>query len=287
MPDSVLNVQAVDTAINSDAYMPGLSNPTTAAEVKDIYMSSQFPTRERIAQLQELRREMVSRDSVDVEAGLGGLIAEIDRGRESLRDYAKSKLAVMSRENPELEIPQIRHGNYMPALLNPLSHVPELNQPLLEGGAFNIRDSEPEKFTIIVAYRGVHCPKCAAQLKAIDPMVGDLRAQGYDIVAVSMDDETRAQKAKNAWDISNLPIAYDMGLLTAKSWGLFISDARPDSDEPDLFSEPGIFVVAPDGALYAEYVQNTPFGRPPLDDVLAGLEFVSENGYPTRGTSTA
>ena len=118
MPDSVLNVQAVDTAINSDAYMPGLSNPTTAAEVKDIYMSSQFPTRERIAQLQELRREMVSRDSVDVEAGLGGLIAEIDRGRESLRDYAKSKLAVMSRENPELEIPQIRHGNYITSYNN-------------------------------------------------------------------------------------------------------------------------------------------------------------------------
>lgn len=80
MPDSDLNVTAVDTAINSDGYMPGLANPTTSAEIKDIYMSSEFPASERIAQLKELRKEMVARDSADVEAGLQGLIDEIDRG---------------------------------------------------------------------------------------------------------------------------------------------------------------------------------------------------------------
>jgi len=84
MPDSDLNILAVDTAVNSDGYMPGLSYPTTVAEIKDIYLSSQFPVNERVAQLKELRAEMVARDSVDVEAGLNDLILEIDRGLAKL-----------------------------------------------------------------------------------------------------------------------------------------------------------------------------------------------------------
>lgn len=89
MPDSDLNVLAVDTAVNSDGYMPGLSNPTTISEIQDIYLSSQFPTKARIEQLQELRAEMVARDSVDVEDGLNELILEIDRGLAKLTSDAR------------------------------------------------------------------------------------------------------------------------------------------------------------------------------------------------------
>lgn len=84
MPDSNLNILAVDTQINSDGYMPGLSNPTTQAEIQDIYLSNQFPVHERIAQLTQLRQEMVVRNSADVEEGLLDLIAEIDQGLEKL-----------------------------------------------------------------------------------------------------------------------------------------------------------------------------------------------------------
>lgn len=176
----------------------------------------------------------------------------------------------------------------MPELINPKSRVPELDLPLVGGGQYDLHNAKrPEKFTIVVAYRGLHCPKCKSQLQTIDPMVSDLKSKGYDILAVSMDGEARATKAVNEWDLQNIPVGYDMGLLTAKEWGLFISDKREGSDEPDLFSEPGLFVVKPDGSLYAEYLQNTPFGRPPLDDIIQGLEFVVENDYPVRGTSVA
>ncbi len=84
MPDSDLNILATDSAINADGHMPGLSNPTTSAEIQDIYLSSQFSVEQRIAQLQELRQEMVARDSVDVEDGLNDLILEIDRGLAKL-----------------------------------------------------------------------------------------------------------------------------------------------------------------------------------------------------------
>lgn len=175
----------------------------------------------------------------------------------------------------------------MPELINPQSRVPDMDLPLIQGGRFDIHEMTPETFTLVIAYRGLHCPKCKDQLQRIDPKVEDLKSRGYEIVAVSMDNEERARKTQSDWEIENLPIAYNMGLLMAKSWGLFISDQREGSEEPKLFSEPGLFVVKPDGSLYAQYIQNTPFGRPPLDDVISGLEFVVEHDYPTRGTSVA
>lgn len=84
MPDSDLNILAVDTQIDSDGYMPGLSSPTTLAEIRDILLSNQFPVQERIAQLTELRQEMVARNSADVEDGLSDLISEIDRALAKL-----------------------------------------------------------------------------------------------------------------------------------------------------------------------------------------------------------
>lgn len=175
----------------------------------------------------------------------------------------------------------------MPTLIHPQSRMPDLDLPLVSGGHFDIADARPEKFLLMVFYRGLHCPKCEAQLKAIDAQYDKLTSEGYEIVAISMDSQERAEKTKDEWDIRTLPLAYNLPLLSAKAYGLFISDGRPDSDEPKIFSEPALFVVKPDRSLYAQYVQNTPFGRPPLDDIVEGLEFVLENDYPTRGTSTA
>lgn len=174
----------------------------------------------------------------------------------------------------------------MPQLLNPKSILPTLDIPLVEGGQFVLADANPDYFQIIVVYRGVHCPKCKAQLKEIDAKVADIRADGMDIVAISMDNEERAKKAVKEWELENLPVGYDLSLLTAKELGLFLSDSISDK-EPKIFSEPAIFVVRPDGALYAEFVQNTPFGRPALDEVISGMKFAAENNYPTRGTSVA
>ncbi|GHB02596.1 thioredoxin peroxidase [Algimonas arctica] len=174
----------------------------------------------------------------------------------------------------------------MTTLMTPKSKIPTIELPLVSGGTFNMAEASPENFQIIVVYRGLHCPKCKAQLKAIDPRVADIRADGHDIVAVSMDTEERAQQAKTDWELEDLPIAHSLELLDAKSLGLFISDSISDK-EPKIFSEPGIFVVRPDGTLYAEIVQNTPFGRPDMEDIVDGLNFVVKNDYPTRGTSVA
>lgn len=174
----------------------------------------------------------------------------------------------------------------MAQLLNPQSKVPALDVPLVGGGKFSVFEASPEKFQILVFYRGKHCPKCQAQLKEIDPMVEDLKSNGFEIVALSMDGKDRAEGAVKDWGLKNLSVGYDLSLLTAKAYGLFISDAISDK-EPAHFSEPGVFVIRPDGSLYAEFVQNTPFSRPDIKQLSEGLEFAFKNDYPVRGTSVA
>lgn len=174
----------------------------------------------------------------------------------------------------------------MPNLITPKSKIPNIELPMIGGGIFNMAEASPDSFQIIVAYRGAHCPKCKTQLRTIDAMVADIRADGHDIIAVSMDSEDRAQRAHDDWGIDELPIAHSLELLDAKSLGLFISNSISEG-EPQIFSEPGVFVMRPDGTLYAQIVQNTPFGRPDMKDLIAGLNYAIENDYPTRGTSVS
>ncbi|MDB2438233.1 AhpC/TSA family protein [Hellea sp.] len=175
----------------------------------------------------------------------------------------------------------------MPHLLIPKIGVPNLIVPTVGGKTFSISEARPKNFQIVVFYRGLHCPKCKTQLQEIEENFDALKAQGLDVIAISMDNKARAEKTQKDWEIKHLPIGYDLSLETARMYGLFISDQRPDSKEPKIFSEPGLFVIKPDGTLYAEYIQNTPFGRPPIMDIAGGLDFVVKKGYPVRGTSTA
>ena len=88
------------------------------------------------------------------------------------------------------------------------------------------------------------------------------------------------------WDTGDVPLAFDMSEDTAREWGLYISQGREGSDEPAKFSEPGLFLVRPDRTLYYASVQNAPFARPPLDQLLEGIDYIAKSDYPVRGTLT-
>ena len=36
--------------------------------------------------------------------------------------------------------------------------MPELSFPMLEGGAWTLSERKPEQLSMVVAYRGAHCP---------------------------------------------------------------------------------------------------------------------------------
>lgn len=113
-------------------------------------------------------------------------------------------------------------------------------------------------------------------------MVEDFEERGIQVVAVSSNSEELATRTVADWHIEKLTIGFGFGLQEAGRWGLFVSSAA-NSAEPEKFTEPGIFVVRPDGTLYSSVVQTMPFSRPPGSTLLKTLEWVIENDYPARG----
>ncbi|MDG2003485.1 MAG: AhpC/TSA family protein, partial [Novosphingobium sp.] len=76
---------------------------------------------------------------------------------------------------------------------------------------------------------------------------------------------------------------YDLSEGEARSFGLYISSAISEK-EPERFSEPGLLVVNPDNTLYFASIQTSPFTRPPLAELIQGMRYAKEHGYPARGT---
>ena len=173
----------------------------------------------------------------------------------------------------------------------PRSQVPALTVPLADGGTFDLATDGGERFTMVVFFRGLHCPKCRDQLQDLLRLQDDVAGAGTAIVALSMDDRERAERALSEWHLDGLRLGYGVTAEQARRWGLFLSSGRGVTsvgvEETKVFCEPGLFLVNADGSLYASWVQTVPFARPPADELLATVRFVQEKGYPERGVLEA
>jgi peroxiredoxin len=171
--------------------------------------------------------------------------------------------------------------------LIPRQPVPALEVATLEGGTWRLADQTPDNFTLLVFYRGFHCPICSAYLGDLNRKVEEFEKRGVTVGVVSSDARDRAERAKKDWGLDNLTIGYGLDLDTARQWGLYISTSRgltsTGVEEPALFSEPALYLIRPDGTLYFGTVQTMPFARPGFGDILKALDFVIANDYPARG----
>ncbi|EKV27369.1 hypothetical protein C882_1871 [Caenispirillum salinarum AK4] len=166
--------------------------------------------------------------------------------------------------------------------LKPQQPVPALDLPLVIDTRFDLAEQRPKAFTMLVFYRGLHCPVCKGYLQELNEKINQFRDLGVTAVAVSTDTEDNAKTAWKDWNLGDLPIAYGLPIAQARDWGLYISKGIK-ADEPKEFSEPGLFLVKPDGTLYATSVNSMPFSRPHFDDVAKAIGFVTDKDYPARG----
>jgi peroxiredoxin len=171
--------------------------------------------------------------------------------------------------------------------LMPNKPVPALELSLVGGGRFSLAAEKPPHFTMVVFYRGLHCPICRRYLSELETLLPEFTKRGVSVVAVSSDAQDRAEQAKTSWGLPNLRIAYGLAIEEARKWGLYISRSKGTTSagvvEPDLFSEPGLFLVRPDGNLYWGTTSTMPFGRPHFNEILQSLDFVISKDYPARG----
>lgn len=171
--------------------------------------------------------------------------------------------------------------------LFPRQQVPALMVWLAGGGVFELTTEPSTTFTLIVFYRGRHCPVCRSYLRSLEEHLDQFSERGVTVVAVSTDTLERAEAAKADWNLARLRIGHGLTLSDARRWGLFVSASRGKTslgiEEPPFFPEPGLFLVRPDGTLFFSSVQSMPFARPRFDDILGAIDYVLKNDYPPRG----
>jgi len=172
----------------------------------------------------------------------------------------------------------------------PRHPVPPLSVPTVGGGRWALAEQDPEHFTLVVVYRGLHCPICSRYLADLARRLDDFAEAGVEVVALSTDARERAERTAADWDVDGLTLGYGLSLADARAWGLYLSSGRGATsiglEEPDLFAEPGMFLVRSDGTLYFGSVQTMPFARPSFREVLGAVQWVLENAYPARGEVT-
>lgn len=169
----------------------------------------------------------------------------------------------------------------------PRQPTPDLSVETLDNGQWSLAERTPQKFSLVVFYRGLHCPICKPYLRELDRQFTAFTELGVEAIAISSDTVERARQSQADWALKQVPVGYGLSIDSAREWGLYISTGRGKTsigiEEPALFNEPGVFLVRPDATLYSASIQTMPFVRPRFEELLKALETIISRDYPARG----
>ncbi len=160
--------------------------------------------------------------------------------------------------------------------------LPELNIKLVDGTTVTV-GTPSEQYTLLVVYRGKHCPRCKRYLNKLESMLPDWHAAGMRVVTLSADTQERATADVKEFGWT-FPVGYDLSEEDMRRLGLYITEPLSPDEAPNRFAEPGIFCLRPDGAIQIVCLSNGPAARPDLEELLDGMNFNIKNDRPTRGT---
>ncbi|MEM0989410.1 MAG: redoxin domain-containing protein [Pseudomonadota bacterium] len=163
---------------------------------------------------------------------------------------------------------------------------PALDLPRVGGGRLTNADFDGSAMTVLNVYRGLHCPRCKAQLEDFVAHRLEMDAAGIKIVSISTDPQDRAEQAVTEWGLGDMAIGYDLTVAGARDLGLFISEAIREG-ETAFFAEAAVFMIGSDGVLWGSSVNTFPFMRPTAAMILDAAETRRARNYPPRGNVAA
>lgn len=169
------------------------------------------------------------------------------------------------------------------AKLCPGRKFPDLRLPCVSGGYLDSSDFDAPSMTVLNVYRGLHCPRCKAQIIDFQNHSKVFEEAGIRLFSISTDDKTRAEQAVLEWHVDSRSVAYGLTLDQANELGLFISKSRTEA-EPEYFAEAALFFISPDGTLWGSVLSTFPFVRPTAEMVLDAVSAARDRAYPARGT---
>jgi peroxiredoxin len=172
----------------------------------------------------------------------------------------------------------------MQPLLKPGMPAPPLAFETLNGNRWDLQETRPTGLDLIAVYRGVFCPYCKHFTSELAKRFSAFNERGFTPITVSMDDKSRAEAAATLWKLGGMEVGFGLTAEAIRPWGIFLT-RREQEGEIRTFCEPALLMVRPDKTIFAMHIQSLPSGRPDLDDLLHGLVFLAQNGYPIRGSA--
>ncbi len=162
------------------------------------------------------------------------------------------------------------------------SHLSPMNFPKIGGGEITVGGVR-ENWTLLVVYRGKHCPRCKKYLNILNEMRQQWADAGFDVAVVSADpvEKAAADVTEFGW---RFDVGYDLDIGQMHTLGLYVTEPLSAAETDRNFAEPGTFVIRPDGSLLLVALSNGPSARPELAELLDGMIFTKENDRPPRGT---
>ncbi|AKS46670.1 Peroxiredoxin [Octadecabacter temperatus] len=153
--------------------------------------------------------------------------------------------------------------------------------PRVGGGEITV-GGDTENWTLLIVYRGKHCPRCKKYLNVLNNMRNDWTDAGFDIAVVSADslEKAQADQTEFGWDFD---LGYGLSEAQMDQLGVYVTDPLSPAEADGRFAEPGTFVLRPDGSQIIVAISNGPAVRPDLSELLDGMIFNKTNDRPARG----
>lgn len=71
--------------------------------------------------------------------------------------------------------------------MKPRQPVPALEFDTVGGGRWSLAAQKPQNFTMVVFYRGLHCPVCRRYTSELNGMIGEFDQRGVSTIITSTD----------------------------------------------------------------------------------------------------
>ncbi|WP_348646025.1 redoxin domain-containing protein [Cellulophaga sp. F20128] len=93
-------------------------------------------------------------------------------------------------------------------MIKPREKAPDLNIQLVNDTSWKLSEQSPKNFTMILFFRGKHCPVCKKQLEDLQATITKFTERGVNVIAVSSDTEEVAKETFKEWAIKDIPLGY-------------------------------------------------------------------------------
>jgi len=161
------------------------------------------------------------------------------------------------------------------------SQIPDIDISLINGDSARL-SKETSNWTLLIVYRGLHCPICKDYATKFENKLSKLQNINTQLILISADPKEKAKIFAEELNLKS-KIGYGLTIDQMRKLGLYLSEPRPNEVDY-IFPEPGLFLINPKGKIHIIEISNAPFVRPDIDLIFRGINHIQKNNYPIRGT---